>query len=253
MAHRAVEGFLVVVGGRCRFLSPCDPTTRWSGHPRFGEGGLKLALSPAGGSVYKPDREGLPQDQSAGTRVAMAEYQVRSIGKKCAVSGETLAPGAVCYSALVEQNGELTRLDYSAAHWKGPPQGAVGHWKLRVPLPVQNRKAPLDPAALISFFEQLTEEANPVHDRLRYVVALLLIQKRRFRLDGSRSIEGEEWIQVSGMHGEGAWEIRDYPLSEEEAQSLQQELNARLAVEFGELDANSAGLIPSGLPAEDAA
>ena len=63
----------------------------------------------------------------------MADYQVRSIGKKCSVSGETLAPGAVCYSAVVEQNGELTRLDYAAAHWKGPPQGAVGHWKLRVP------------------------------------------------------------------------------------------------------------------------
>ncbi len=183
----------------------------------------------------------------------MADYQVRSIGKKCSVSGETLAPGAVCYSAVVEQNGELTRLDYAAAHWKGPPQGAVGHWKLRVPLPVQNRKAPLDPAALISFFEQLTEEANPLHDRLRYVVALLLIQKRRFRLDGSRSIEGEEWIQVSGMHGEGAWEIRDYPLSEEEAHTLQQELNARLAVEFGELDPDAAGMAHHGLPPEDAA
>jgi hypothetical protein len=29
--------FLVVVRGRCGFLSLRDPTTRWSGHPRFAE------------------------------------------------------------------------------------------------------------------------------------------------------------------------------------------------------------------------
>ncbi len=182
----------------------------------------------------------------------MSDYQVKPVGKRCAITGAALAPGALCYSAVIEKEGELTRLDYAATAWKGPPDGCVGYWKTRIPLPVENRKAVLDPAALMSFFEQLSEEANPVHDRLRYVVALLLMQKRRLRLDGSRDLDGESWLQLSGLHGEGSWEIRDYPLTEEEVFELQRELNARLAVEHGELNDRDDGLF-SGLPAEEAA
>jgi hypothetical protein len=93
----------------------------------------------------------------------------------------------------------------------------------------------LDPTALLSYFEQLVEDGNPAHDRLRYVLALFLLQKRRLRLDGSR-IDGDvEYLQLSGSRGEGPYEIPDQQLAETEIRELQAELNHSLA---GGLKAN---------------
>lgn len=160
------------------------------------------------------------------------DYQFKPLGKKCAATGEELTPGSVCYSALIEEDGELQRLDYSEKGWTGPPPGAVGTWVCTVPLPVQTKKNPLDPAALMSYFEQLMEAGNPTQEKLRYILALLLIQKKRLHCDTSRQDGEESYLQLSGTQGE-AFEVRELQLSDEEMLELQQELNAHLAAEWG--------------------
>ncbi|HEY3968709.1 MAG TPA: hypothetical protein VGM05_29445 [Planctomycetaceae bacterium] len=160
------------------------------------------------------------------------EYQFRPIGKKCATTGTDLEPGSVCYSVLVERNGELQRLDYSKAGWTGPPDGALGVWKCIVPKAAEVRHEPLDTNALMRCFEQLTEEASPAREGLRYILALLLVKKRRLRLDGSRADGNEDYLQLAGAQGEGAYEIRDLDPSDEEVQQWQRELNVYLASEW---------------------
>ena len=160
------------------------------------------------------------------------EYQFRPIGKKCAATGEDLVPGSECHSVLVEQNGDLTRLDFSERGWKGPPHGAIGTWKCVVPRPTEVRHEPLDATALMTCFEQLTEEHSPAREGLRYVLALLLVKKRRLRLEGSRSEGHEEYLQLAGAQGEGAYEVRDLNPSDEEVQQWQRDLNIYLASEW---------------------
>jgi len=160
------------------------------------------------------------------------EYQFRPIGKKCAATGEDLVAGSFCYSVLIEKSGELQRLDYSENGWKGPPEGAVGVWKCQVPRPVEVRHEPLDTNALMTCFEQLTEEGSPAREGLRYILALLLVKKRRLRLDGSRIDGEEEYLQLAGAQGEGAWEVRDLNPSDDDVQQWQRELNVYLASEW---------------------
>jgi hypothetical protein len=81
-------------------------------------------------------------------------------------------------------------------------------------------------------FEQLTEEASPAREGLRYILALLLVKKRRLRLDGSRADGNEDYLQLAGAQGEGAYEIRDLDPSDEEVQQWQRELNVYLASEW---------------------
>jgi hypothetical protein len=159
-------------------------------------------------------------------------YQFRPIGKKCAATGEDLLPGSVCHSVLIERDGELQRLDYSTKGWTGAPAGALGVWTCRVPRPLEVRAEPLDTNALMSCFEQLSEEANPAREGLRYILALLLNKKRRLRLDGSRSEGGVEYVQFSGARGEGVWEVRDLSPGDEEIQQWQRDLNVYLASEW---------------------
>ncbi len=166
------------------------------------------------------------------------DYQFRPLGKKCAATGADLVPGSVCHSVLLEQDGEITRLDYSDEAWTGPPPGTIAVWLCVIPKPVEVRRNLFEPQTLMRYFEQLTEEAQPAQEKLRYILALLLLQKRLLRLDGSRldSTAGgeDEYLQLSGTHGEGQYEVQDLHLADTEMHELQAELNARLAAEWGE-------------------
>lgn len=159
------------------------------------------------------------------------EYQFRPLGKKCAATGEDLAPGSTVHSVAVEKEGEILRLDFSEKGWAGPPDGAIGSWTCVVPHPVAKRTL-LDANTLMTCFEQLTEEANPAQEGLRYILALFLINKKRLRVDGSRQDGNEEYLQLSGANGEGAYEVRDPQPSDEETHELQRQLNEYLAREW---------------------
>jgi hypothetical protein len=160
------------------------------------------------------------------------EYQFRPIGKKCAATGADLVPGEWCHSALVERGGELQRLDFSEDGWQGPPDGTLGVWKCLVPKAAEIRHEPLDTTALMTCFEQLIEEASPAREGLRYILALLLIKKRRLKLEGSRSEGEDEYLQLAGSQGEGAYEVRELNPSDEEVHQWQRELNVYLASEW---------------------
>jgi hypothetical protein len=68
---------------------------------------------------------------------------------------------------------------------------------------------------------------------MRYVTALLLLRKRRLRLEGSRRDEDteEEYLQFSGSKGEGPYEVRDQRMSEEQIAQLQAALETELQQE----------------------
>jgi hypothetical protein len=157
------------------------------------------------------------------------DYHLKPVGRTCAATGGELGPGSTCYSVLVEQGGQLVRLDYSAAGWTGPPEGAVAHWRARVPETDGAKPKPLDPDALLHYFEQLCEDANPAQEKFAYVISLLLLQKRRLRLDGSRRDGEIEFLQFLGSQGEGPFEVRDQRLSEVEIAQLQNDLNTHLS------------------------
>ncbi len=160
------------------------------------------------------------------------DYQLKSIGKTCAGTGEPLEPGSTCHSVLVERNGELLRLDYSEEGWKGPPEDSVGEWLAVVPDDTPKPKV-IDTEALMRYFEQLSEDPNPAHDQMHYVLALLLLQKRRLRLDGQRTDEdGNEFLQVIGSKSEGPYEVADQDLDEQQIANLQATLNAQLEAEL---------------------
>jgi hypothetical protein len=160
------------------------------------------------------------------------DYHLKPIGKTCAATGAELVPGSTCYSVLVEQDGEFVRVDYSPAGWSGPPEGIVGYWQCVVPHPVQNAAKPLDADALMRYFEQLGEDPNPAQEKFRYVLALLLLQKRRLKVDGSRQDGDVEYLQLTGCRGEGTFEVRDPQLADDEIQQIQQGLNAHLTSEW---------------------
>lgn len=160
------------------------------------------------------------------------DYHLKPLGKKCAATEQPFEPGLLCHSVVVEVNGELVRLDFSEEGWTGPPEGTLGHWTCLVPIPSETKAKPLDTDALMRYFEQLEEDGNPTQDKFRYVIALLLLQKRRLKLDGSQKDGEIEYLELSGARGEGPFLVRDQHLEDEEIAQLQSSLNTHLAAEW---------------------
>lgn len=160
------------------------------------------------------------------------DYRFKPPSKTCAGTGKPLVPGSTCHSVLIDKEGHLVRFDYSDEGWAGPPEGHVGYWKTMVPVAPDAKSQRFDPETAQRYFEQLSEEASPVHDRQRYVLALVLLQQRRLRLDNTRLDGDDEILELSGRHGEGSFEVRNLHLPDDETQQLQAELKAHLATEW---------------------
>jgi len=160
------------------------------------------------------------------------EYHFKPPSKSCATTGRPLVAGAVCHSVLVEKNGVLTRLDYSDEGWQGPPEGHFGYWKTVVPIGHDPREQRLDPETAFRYFEQLCEEASPTTERQRYVLALLLLQQRKLKLEGTRSGEDGDMLELTGQQGEGTYHVLHLKLTDAETQQIQAELKVQLATEW---------------------
>jgi hypothetical protein len=162
------------------------------------------------------------------------DYQLKPLGKTCARTGREFQPGDTCYSALIEKGQQWVRVDFHWEAWQGPPDGALGYWKCTVPRRDEIKRRVIDPDALLRRFEQLCEDANPVQEPFRYVLALLLVQRRRLRIDGTRTEGAVSFLRLVGLQGEGPFEVREQQLQEAEIAALQRELEDQFAVEVHE-------------------
>jgi hypothetical protein len=160
------------------------------------------------------------------------DYQLKTIGKTCTRTGKDLTPGETCHCVVVERDGQFVRLDFSEDGWEGTPAGTVGEWTTIVP-EVSAKPQAINFESLMRYFEQLCEDANPGHDQMRYVLALLLLQKRRLRLEGSRTDDdGNEYLQLIGSKSEGPFEVVDQQLDETQIAQLQSTLNRQMESEW---------------------
>lgn len=152
------------------------------------------------------------------------DFNIRPVAKSCSQSGRTFQPGESCWSVLVEQDGRLVRQDFSVDAWHGPPSGAIGHWRCTIPAAVEQNRIKLDPDSLFDYFLQLNDSPNYVQQQYRYVLALLLLRKRRLILEDVLQIDERPAMRLVGSGGEGPFDVPEEELSEEQIDRLQHQL-----------------------------
>lgn len=160
------------------------------------------------------------------------DYHLKPVSRTCSATEREFVAGETCHSVLIERDGEIIRQDFCEEGWSGPPEDSIAEWETVVPDFAAKPKT-VDTESLMTYFEQLCEDANPAHEQLRYVLSLLLLQKRRLRLEGSRTDDdGNDFLEFIGSKSEGPFEVQDSDLSEEEIATLQATLNAQLQQEL---------------------
>jgi hypothetical protein len=152
------------------------------------------------------------------------EFNIRPASKCCAKNGQPFRPGDVCWSILIEKDGQMVRQDFSSEAWEGPPPEAIGHWRSVIPASTVTARPKLDADSLFDYFLQLSDSPNIVQQQYRYVLALLLLRKRRLLLEEVVELDDRPTMRLVGSAGEGPFDVPEEELNEEQIDRLQQQL-----------------------------
>jgi hypothetical protein len=123
------------------------------------------------------------------------DYKIDASPHKCQKCGHVFAVGEEYFSAVIETQEEdrLARQNFCAACWGGEPVAYFSFWKTHVPEPAAaNDHGPrlVDMGRLLQLFEHLADAPDPQALRFRYVLALVLMRKRRLKVLETRRLPG---------------------------------------------------------------
>jgi hypothetical protein len=111
----------------------------------------------------------------------LLDFEVQRSTRRCAATDLPLEPGDVCYSVLEVRGADVLRRDFSSAAWTDPPKEAFAWWRTRIPEPAAKKVKLAPNDVLLELFDQLADD--PLHADMRYVLTLLLVRRRVFRID----------------------------------------------------------------------
>jgi len=157
-------------------------------------------------------------------------YEIKANSLRCAITGRELRPGEKFYSVLYDRGATLERQDYSAEGWQGPPADAFSFWMGRVPNKGTGTRLHVDEEALFDFFQRLTDETEPRKQNFRYILALLLMRKKRLKFEGVRTENEAECLILRCARTHRTYKVVNPHLSEEELASVQDEVHQVLGL-----------------------
>ncbi len=154
----------------------------------------------------------------------MTDYQIQPHTRRCVTTGRDLQPGERYYTALLEIGEQLVRQDFSSQAWQGPPAGAFSFWSGRVPQPSETTKPRFDDDVLEECFQRLEEQGERSRVNFRYVVALLLIRRKRFRFEQTIDADGVEKLELSNIKTGEKYLVLNPQLTDEQMAEVQSEV-----------------------------
>jgi hypothetical protein len=156
----------------------------------------------------------------------MSDYEIQGPTRVCAATGRELQPGDRFYGVLVEDGGKLVRRDYAADAWPGPPAGAIAYWSAKVPAADNKpRKPVVNDQLLLDCFDRLKDSADPHGLNFRYVAALLLMRRKRFKFEDTyRDEAGRDVLLVRDARGGAIHRVTDPRLSDDQIVAVQAEV-----------------------------
>jgi hypothetical protein len=155
----------------------------------------------------------------------MTDYEIQGPTRICSATGRELRPGELFHAVLTERAGKFVRTDFAADAWPGAPPEAVAHWSGRVPADDKPRKPIINDEVLLGCFDRLKDAVDAEGLNFRYVAALLLMRRKRFRFeDVARDETGRDVLLLKEARTGNTHQVVDPRLSEEQIETVQAEV-----------------------------
>jgi hypothetical protein len=130
----------------------------------------------------------------------MADWEINRPLGQCCGSGRKIECGEDYYATLVETEQGLTRRDFSGEYWEREKPLVYCFWKTKLAAANEKKRLFVSDDMLLAFFERLGHETDGEKVSFRFVLALVLMRKRRLKYDATKVDGGREiWrLRVPG-------------------------------------------------------
>jgi len=162
------------------------------------------------------------------------QWEVERPKGQCAATGRVFEEGEEFYTVLFEDGDSFKRVDYCLDAWEGSPEGAYCHFKTRVPVKEKRKKLLVDNELLVNFFVRLANDTQPVRVHFRFVIALILMRKRRLRYERSVVDGGAEVWDMTLVHDQSKHRVNNPRLTDDQIEEVSRQLSAILHDDMGE-------------------
>ena len=162
----------------------------------------------------------------------MDEWEINKPLGQCCGTGRKIDYGEEYFGALVETGEGLQRMDFCADYWESEKPDVFCYWRSRLPHPDQKKQIFVDDDMLLAFFERLEKETEQEKVNFRFVLALILMRKRRLKYDATR-IEDAKEIWRLRITGEKQFiEVINPHLDEEQIEQLSSQIGQILQTDL---------------------
>lgn len=130
----------------------------------------------------------------------MADWEIQKSLGQCAGSGQEFQVGQDYFAALIECPEGFERKDYSVDYWIENKPEVYCFWKTKMADPGRKKNLFVDDEMLMSFFDRLSEENDQEKINFRFVLTLILMQKRKLKYISDAVRDGREiwYMKVTG-------------------------------------------------------
>jgi hypothetical protein len=122
----------------------------------------------------------------------MADWEINKPLGQCCGSGRKIEAGEEYYGALLETEQGLQRRDFCREFWERERPPVFCFWKTKLAAPNEKKQLFVNDEMLMAFFERLAPETDPEKVNFRFVLALVLMRKRRLKYDSTKTDNGRE-------------------------------------------------------------
>jgi hypothetical protein len=123
----------------------------------------------------------------------MDEWEIDKPLGQCYGTGRKIGYGEEYFGALVETEEGLQRRDFCTDYWEKEKPDVFCYWRTKLPRPGEKKQRFVDDDVLAVFFERLANETEQEKVNFRFVLALVLMRRRRLKYDSSE-LEGDKEI-----------------------------------------------------------
>lgn len=162
----------------------------------------------------------------------MDEWEINKPLGQCYGTGRKIEYGEEYFGALLETGEGLQRRDFCADYWEKEKPNVFCYWKTRLPHPNQKKQIFVDDEMLLAFFERLGKETEQEKVNFRFVLALILMRKRRLKYDATRVEDAKEIWRLRIVAEKQIVEVINPHLDEEQIEQLSSQIGQILQADL---------------------
>jgi hypothetical protein len=162
----------------------------------------------------------------------MEKWDINKPLGQCHGTGKKIEYGEEYFGALIETDEGLQRRDFSVDYWQEEKPQVFCYWKTKLPHPDQKRQVFVDDDMLMAFFDRLAEESDREKINFRFVLALILMRKRRLKYDSTKMQNGDEIWCLRVVGDKQIVEVVNPHLDDEQIEQLSSQIGQILQTDL---------------------